>query len=180
MVLLLLLLRKRTCNHNKLSVLSKDAWSANIYSQSWSISVPVANELMNSLMGKWFCLFIQKSIHKMNNPIFVFSLDSIIECWFDYCFLKNYTFHTESTSEFCFFFFFNSSKPSAGEFWSSNPNKLLHVSHFAASNQSNTMVKLWSVYVRWLVDFDPRPLSVYAIVNGRKREANTIERNRQE
>ena len=106
LLLLLLLLRKRTCNHNKLSVLSKDAWSANIYSQSRSISVPVANELMNSLMGKWFCLFIQKSIHKMNNPIFVFSLDSIIECWFDYCFLKNYTFHTESTSEFCFFFFF--------------------------------------------------------------------------
>ena len=24
-----------------------------------------------------------------------------------------------------------------------------------------------------LVDFDPRPLSVYAIVNGRKREENT-------
>ena len=48
----LLLLRKRTCNHNKLSVLSKDAWSANIYSQSRSISVPVAHELMNSLMGK--------------------------------------------------------------------------------------------------------------------------------
>ena len=44
--------RKRTCNHNKLSVLSKDAWSANIYSQSRSISVPVANELMNSLMEK--------------------------------------------------------------------------------------------------------------------------------
>ena len=105
LLLLLLLLRKRTCNHNKLSVLSKDAWSANIYSQSRSISVPVANELMNSLMGKWFCLFIQKSIHKMNNPIFVFSLDSIIECRFDYCFLKNYTFH-KSTPEFCFFFFF--------------------------------------------------------------------------
>ena len=105
LLLLLLLLRKRTCNHNKLSVLSKDAWSANIYGQSRSISVPVAHELMNSLMGKWFCLFIQKSIHKMNNPIFVFSLDSIIECRFDYCFLKNYTFH-KSTSEFCFFFFF--------------------------------------------------------------------------
>ena len=41
----------------------------------------------------------------MNNPIFTFSLDSIIECSFDYCFLKNYTFH-KSTSKFCFFFFF--------------------------------------------------------------------------
>ena len=109
LLLLLLLLRKRTCNHNKLSVLRKDAWSANIYSQSWSISVPVAHELMNSLMRKWFCLFIQKSIHKMNNPIFVFSLDSIIECWFDYCFLKNYTFH-KLTSEFCFFLFFSESR----------------------------------------------------------------------
>ena len=104
----------------------------------------------------------------MNNPIFIFSLDSIIECWFDYCFLKNYTFH-KLTSEFCFFliFFWESS---AGEFWSSNPNKLLHVRRFAASNQcnrprpellENTTVKLRSVYVRWLVDFDPRPLSVY-------------------
>ena len=34
----------------------------------------------------------------MNNPIFTFSLDSIVECWFDYCFLKNCTFH-KSTSE---------------------------------------------------------------------------------
>ena len=43
----------------------------------------------------------------------------------------------------------------------------VHVRHFAARNQcngpdllENTMVKLRSVYVRWLVDFDPRPLSV--------------------
>ena len=145
----------------------------------------------------------------MNNPIVIFSLDSIIECWFDYCFLKNYTFH-KLTSEFCFFLFFFW-ESSAGEFWSSNPNKLLHVRQFAASNQcnrprpdllENTTVKLRSVYVRWLVDFDPRPLSVShsffafavclfqllfwlkamknAIVNGRKKEANTIEHNRQE
>ena len=79
----------------------------------------------------------------MNNPIFIFSLDSIIEYWFDYCCLKNHTFH-KSTSKFCFFFFF-----------------------FAASNQcnrpdllENTMVKLRSVYVRWLAVFDPRSLSV--------------------
>ena len=45
----------------------------------------------------------------MNNPIFIFSLDSIIECWFDYYFFKNYTFH-KSTSEFCFFFFFCKSR----------------------------------------------------------------------
>ena len=103
----------------------------------------------------------------MNNPIFIFSLDSINECWFDYCFLKNYTFH-KLTSEFCFFLFFFW-ESSAGEFWSSNPNKLLHVRQFAASNQcnrsrpdllENTTVKLRSVYVRWLVDFDPRTLSV--------------------
>ena len=30
----------------------------------------------------------------MNNQIFLLSLDSIkIKCWFNYCFLKNYTFH---------------------------------------------------------------------------------------
>ena len=69
------------------------------YSQSRS-RVPVANELMNSLMRKWFRLL--KSFHKMNNLIFIFSLDSIIECLFDYSFFKNYTFH-KSTSEFCFF-----------------------------------------------------------------------------
>ena len=97
---------------------------------------------------------------------------------------------------------------SAGEFWSSNPNKLLHVRHFAASNQcikpdllKNMMVKLTSVYVhvRWLVGFNPRPLSVSlrlqsvysscwfwikaiknVSVNGTKREANTIEHKRQE
>ena len=52
---------------------------------------------------------------------------------------------------------------SAGEFWSSKPNKLLHVRFFAASYQcnrpdllENKMVKLMSVYVRCLVDFDPR------------------------
>ena len=103
----------------------------------------------------------------MNNPIVIFSLDSIIECWFDYCFLKNYTF-LKLTSGFCFFLFFFW-ESSAGEFWSSNPNKLLHVRQFAANNQcnrprpdllENTTVKLRSVYVRWLVDFDPRPLSV--------------------
>ena len=32
----------------------------------------------------------------MNDPIFIFSLDSIIECCFDYCFLKNYTFFSSS------------------------------------------------------------------------------------
>ena len=41
----------------------------------------------------------------MNNPIFIFSLDSTIECLFDYYFFINYNFH-KSTSEFCFFFFF--------------------------------------------------------------------------
>ena len=92
-------------------------------------------------------------MHKINHPIFIFSLNSIIKCWFDYCFLKNYTFH-KSTSE-----------SSRGEFWSSNPNN--HVCHFATSNQcnrpnllENTMVKLRSVYGQWLVDFDPQPLSV--------------------
>ena len=92
-------------------------------------------------------------MHKINHPIFIFSLNSIIKCWFDYCFLKNYTFH-KSTSE-----------SSGGEFWSSNPNN--HVCHFATSNQcnrpnllENTMVKLRSVYGQWLVDFDPQPLSV--------------------
>ena len=123
------------------------------YSQSRS-SVPVANELMNSLtVKKWFCLLIQYSIHEMNNPIFIFSLDSIIECWFDCCFLKIYTFH-KSRSEFCFFLYFLrvDRESSAGGFWSSNPNKLLHVLHFATSNQcnrpdllENTMVKLRSV-----------------------------------
>ena len=124
---------------------------------------------MNSLtVKKWFCLLIQYSIHKMNNPIFIFSLDSIIECWLDCCFLKTYTFH-KSTSEFCFFFYFlRVDRESSGcEFWSSNPNKLLHVRHFATSNHcnrpdllENTMVKLKSVYLRWLLDFDPWPLSV--------------------
>ena len=51
-IVVVVVVKKRTSNHNKLSVLSKDAWSANIYSQSRSISVPVAHELMNSLMGK--------------------------------------------------------------------------------------------------------------------------------
>ena len=45
----------------------------------------------------------------MNNPIFIFSVNLIIKCWFDYCFLKNYTFH-KSTSEFCSFFFFSKSQ----------------------------------------------------------------------
>ena len=63
----------------------------------------------------------------MNNPIFIFSLDLIIES-------ANYAFH-KLTSELCFFLFFSES--SASEFWSSNPNKLLHVRHFAASNQYN-------------------------------------------
>ena len=64
----------------------------------------------------------------MNNPIFIFSLDLIIKS-------ANYAFH-KLTSELFFFplFFWESS---AGDFWSSNPNKLLHVRHFAASNQYN-------------------------------------------
>ena len=33
-------------------------------------------------MEKWFGLLIQKSIHKMNNPIVKLDLDSIIKCWF--------------------------------------------------------------------------------------------------
>ena len=45
----------------------------------------------------------------MNNPIFIYSVNLIIECWFDYCFLKNYTFH-KSTAEFCSFFFFSKSQ----------------------------------------------------------------------
>ena len=62
LLLLLLLLRKRTCNHNKLSVLSKDAWSANIYSQSRSISIPVANEPMNSLINGKMILFVHSYV----------------------------------------------------------------------------------------------------------------------
>ena len=64
---------------------------------------------MNSLMGKLFRLLIQKSIHKMNNTILIFSLESIIKCWFVNCFWKNYTFH-KSTLEFWFFFFFSKSR----------------------------------------------------------------------
>ena len=156
---------QRLLNWNPVSKFNQDTqkyfrWVR--YSQSRS-RVPVANELMNSLMRKWFRLL--KSIDKMNNLIFIFSLDSIIECLFDYSFFKNYTFH-KSTSEFVFslLFFLESS---AGEFWSSNPNKLLNVRYFVASDQckrpdllENTMVKLRSVYVRWLLDFDPRPFSV--------------------
>ena len=67
--------------------------------QSKQVKGPIANELMNSLMRKWFRLLIQQSIHNLK---FIFSLDSIIECLFDYCFFKNYPFH-KSTSEFCFF-----------------------------------------------------------------------------
>ena len=75
------------------------------------------------------------------------------------------TISTSWPQNFVFLLFFWES--SVGKFWSSNPNKLLHVRHFAASNQcnrpdllENTTVKLRSLYERWLVDFDPRPLSV--------------------
>ena len=112
----------------------------------------------------------RRIIKKINNPIFIFSLDSIIECWFDYCFLKIYTFH-KSRSEFCFSLYFLrvDRESSAGKFWSSNPNKLLHVLHFATSSQcnrpdllENTMAKLRSV--QWLVDFNPWPLSVWILL----------------
>ena len=68
----------------------------------------------------------------MNNPMVIFSLDSIIECWFDYCFLKNYTFH-KLTSEFCFFLFFFLRV----ECWRVLKFKPKHVRQFAANNQCN-------------------------------------------
>ena len=69
-------------------------------------------------------------------------------------FEKLNTFH-KSTSEFCFFFLLFSKSRVRASSAVQNPNKLLHVHHFAASNQcsrpdllENTMVELRSVYVR--------------------------------
>ena len=117
----------------------------------------------------------------MNNPIFIFSLNLLIECWFDYCFLKNYTFH-KSTSEFRFFFFFSKSWGRASCEVQTQTNCLTHVRHFAASNQCNrpdllekTMLKLRSVYVHdwWIsilglcltVSLHLRSVSILAVIS---------------
>ena len=95
---------------------------------------------------------------------------------------------------------------SAGKFWSSNPNKLLHVRHFAASNQCNrpdllkkhdghTEVSVCAAIGGFrfsaFVSFFTFAVCLFyllfwlkvmknAIINGWKREANMIEHNRQE
>ena len=157
------------------------------YSQTrWS--VPVANELINSLTEKWFRLLIQYSIHKMNNPIFRFSLDSIIECWFDYCFLKNYTL---------FFFFFL--RVERGRVLKFKPKQTVTCTPFCFQYNTSTDVTS-EVSVCAVIGGFRSPIFVSffafavclfyllfwlkaiknAIVSGSKREANTIELNRQE
>ena len=99
----------------------------------------------------------------MNNPIFIFSPDSIIECWFNYSFLKNYTFR-KSTLELCFFLLFISkSRARASSEVQTRTNCYMDailLPVISTTDLKNTKVKLRSVYLGWLVDFDPRPLTV--------------------
>ena len=125
-------LYRNTCmQKNWVSLIIRQSWRNITTSSTWVV-IKLTFSNRNFHMGK----IPERDMH-------------IIECWFDHCFLKNYTF---------FFSFF---------LWISNPNKLLHVRHFVSSNNcngpdllGNTIVKLRSVYVWWLGDFDPRPLSV--------------------
>ena len=77
-----------------------------------------ADQVFLSLTNWWIHYWTNDFPCWFNNPfikineqsiIFIFIVNLIIECWFDYCFLKNYTFH-KSTSEFCSFFFFSKSQ----------------------------------------------------------------------
>ena len=95
----------------------------------------------------------------MNNPIFIFSVNLKIKCWFDY-----YTFH-KSTSEFCFFFFFSKSQVLASSEVQTQINFymyaiLLPVISATDLTSQKTGWSNWGQCMRWLVYFDPRPLSV--------------------
>ena len=114
-------------------------------------SVPVANELMNSLIKNdficWFNNpFIKWTMQYSYSPsIQQLNVDLITVFW-------QTTLSTSRPQYFFPSFFLRVECMRFLKFKPKQPNLL-----------ENTMVKLRSVYVQWLVDFDPRPLSVFYI-----------------